>query len=85
MIIGEHSRDNDLDVNPIKSKKLTNVRSTEKDDQVRLTPPRIFQLEEALGYVGPDELVEVTPQNIRIRKRVLDMGQRRTLAKKGGA
>lgn len=82
MIIGEHSRDNDLDVNPIKTKKLTNVRSVEKDDQVRLIPPRIYSLEEALGYVGPDELVEVTPSSIRLRKRILDAGQRKSAAKK---
>ncbi|KCV68208.1 GTP-binding protein [Fonticula alba] len=81
MVIGEHSRDNDLDVNPIRAKKVTNIRTTAADEQIRLTPPRQMSLEEALGYINPDELVEVTPKNVRIRKQILDAGKRRTNAK----
>ncbi|NWH07784.1 MAG: translational GTPase TypA [Alphaproteobacteria bacterium] len=69
MIIGEHSRDNDLDVNPLKSKQLSNVRAAGKDDAIKLTPPRLMTLEQAIAYIGDDELVEVTPQSIRLRKR----------------
>ncbi|MEJ2014456.1 MAG: translational GTPase TypA [Limibacillus sp.] len=72
MIIGEHSRGNDLEVNPLKGKKLTNVRASGKDDAVTLTPPRRRSLEEALSYIEDDELVEVTPKSIRLRKRLLD-------------
>ncbi len=72
MIIGEHSRGNDLEVNPLKGKKLTNVRAAGKDDAVALTPPRRRSLEEALSYIEDDELVEVTPKSIRLRKRLLD-------------
>ncbi len=71
MIIGEHARDNDLDVNPLKSKQLTNFRAAGKDEAVRLTPPRLLTLEQAIAYIGPDELVEVTPKSIRLRKREL--------------
>jgi GTP-binding protein len=71
MIIGEHSRDNDLDVNPLKSKQLTNIRTTSKDEAVRLTPFVPMTLEQAIAYIEDDELVEVTPQSIRLRKREL--------------
>lgn len=71
MIIGEHSRDNDLDVNPLKGKQLNNIRASGKDEAVRLTTPRIMSLEQAIAYVQDDELVEVTPQSIRLRKRYL--------------
>lgn len=71
MIIGEHSRDNDLDVNPLKGKQLTNVRASGKDDAVKLTTPRKMSLEQAIAYIQEDELVEVTPENIRLRKRYL--------------
>ncbi len=77
MIIGEHSRGNDLDVNPLKAKKLTNVRASGKDDNVLLTPPRRMSLEQALSYVEEDELVEVTPKSIRLRKRYLDPHERK--------
>ncbi len=82
MIIGEHSRTTDLDVNPLKSKQLTNIRAAGKDDAVLLTPPRVLTLEEALAYIADDELVEVTPLSIRLRKRQLDAGERRRQAKR---
>ena len=77
MIIGEHSRDNDLEVNPLKGKKLTNVRASGTDEAVRLTPPVRMSLEEAIAYVEDDELVEVTPKIVRIRKRFLDPHERK--------
>ncbi|MCI5087014.1 MAG: translational GTPase TypA [Rhodovulum sp.] len=77
MIIGEHSRDNDLEVNPLKGKKLTNVRASGSDDAVRLTPHIEFSLEEAIAYIDDDELVEVTPNVIRLRKRHLDPHERK--------
>jgi GTP-binding protein len=72
MIIGIHSRENDLNVNPIKGKKLTNVRASGTDEAVRLTPPVLLTLESAIEFIDDDELVEVTPQNIRLRKRHLN-------------
>ncbi|MCK6451609.1 MAG: translational GTPase TypA [Alphaproteobacteria bacterium] len=72
MIIGENSRDNDLEVNPLREKQLTNIRTTSKDEAMRLTPPRKMSLEQAIAYVGDDELVEVTPKSIRLRKAILD-------------
>jgi len=80
MIIGEHSRYNDLDVNPIKGKQLTNVRAAGKDEAIRLTPPTLLTLEQAMAYVQDDELVEVTPGAIRLRKRVLFPGDRKRRA-----
>ncbi|MEC9345055.1 MAG: translational GTPase TypA [Pseudomonadota bacterium] len=77
MVIGEHSRPNDLEVNPLKGKKLTNMRASGKDDAVLLTPPRRMTLEQAIAYIDDDELVEVTPNHIRIRKRWLDRHERR--------
>ena len=77
MIIGEHSRDNDLDVNPLKGKKLTNVRASGTDEAVRLTTPVRLSLEQAIAYVNDDELVEVTPTAIRLRKRFLDPHERK--------
>lgn len=82
MIIGEHSRDNDLEVNPLKGKKLTNVRASGTDDAVRLTPHINFSLEEAIAYINDDELVEVTPESIRLRKRYLDPHERKRMSKK---
>ncbi|MGH1452990.1 MAG: translational GTPase TypA [Paracoccaceae bacterium] len=81
MIIGEHSRDNDLEVNPLKGKKLTNVRASGTDESVRLTTPITLSLEEAIAYIDDDELVEVTPNNIRLRKRYLDPHERKRNAK----
>ena len=77
MIIGEHSRGNDLEVNALKGKQLTNIRTTSKDEAVRLTPPRKMSLEQAIAYIEDDELVEVTPKNIRLRKRFLDPNERK--------
>ena len=77
MIIGVHSRGNDLDVNPVKGKQLTNIRTTAKDEAVRLTPPVQMSLEEAIAYIEDDELVEVTPKAIRLRKRLLDVNDRK--------
>ncbi|NCV28547.1 MAG: translational GTPase TypA, partial [Nitrosomonadales bacterium] len=71
MVIGIHSRDNDLVVNPIKGKQLTNVRASGKDEAVNLTPPIPLSLEYAVEFIDDDELVEITPQSIRIRKRFL--------------
>lgn len=71
MIIGENSRPNDLEVNPLKAKQLSNVRASGKDEAIRLTPPRLMSLEEAIAYIQDDERVEVTPKNIRIRKAIL--------------
>ncbi len=81
MIIGEHSRENDLEVNPLKGKKLTNVRASGTDEAVRLTTPKILTLEEAIAYIDDDELVEVTPNAIRLRKRYLDPHERKRMAK----
>ena len=72
MIVGEHSRGNDLEVNPLKTKQLTNIRAAGKDEGIRLTPPRRLRLEEAISYIADDELVEVTPNSIRLRKTLLD-------------
>ncbi len=81
MIIGEHSRDNDLEVNPLKGKKLTNVRASGTDEAVRLTPPVLMSLEQAIAYIDDDELVEVTPTAIRLRKRHLDPHERKRQAR----
>ncbi len=77
MIIGENSRENDLVVNPLKGKQLTNVRASGKDEAIRLTPPKIMTLEQAIAYIQDDERVEVTPKSIRIRKAVLDPNDRK--------
>jgi GTP-binding protein len=82
MIIGEHSRGNDLEVNPMKSKKLTNIRASGSDEAVRLTTPRNLKLEEAISYIDDDELVEVTPKHIRIRKRLLNPHDRKKESRK---
>jgi GTP-binding protein len=77
LILGEHSRDNDLDVNPIKEKKLTNIRAAGKDEALLLIPPRRMSLEQAIAYIEDDELVEVTPGAVRLRKRYLDPHERK--------
>jgi GTP-binding protein len=82
MILGEHSRENDLDVNPIKEKKLTNIRAAGKDEALLLTPPRRMSLEQAISYIEDDELVEVTPGAIRLRKRYLDPHERKKHARR---
>ncbi len=82
MILGEHSRDNDLEVNPIKEKKLTNIRAAGKDEALLLIPPRRMSLEQAISYIEDDELVEVTPGAIRLRKRYLDPHERKKHARR---
>ena len=76
MIVGENARDADLDVNIVKEKKLTNMRASSADEAIRLVPPRLLNLEQALEFIRDDELVEVTPKSIRLRKKVLKQNQR---------
>ncbi len=85
MIIGENAKPDDLEVNPLKSKQLTNFRSSGKDDAIRLTPPRQMTLEQAIAYIDDDEMVEVTPQNIRLRKALLDPHERKKAKRKAAA
>ncbi len=85
MIIGEHSRGNDLEVNPLKTKQLTNIRTTSKDEAIRLTPPRQMSLEASIAYVEEDELVEVTPKSIRLRKKLLDPNARKRASRSAEA
>ncbi|MBP02752.1 MAG: translational GTPase TypA [Rhodospirillaceae bacterium] len=82
MIIGEHTRDNDLEINPLKAKQLTNMRASGKDDAIKLPPAHIMTLEQALAYIQEDELVEVTPKDIRLRKHYLDPNDRKKMANK---
>ena len=76
MVVGENSRDNDIDVNVCREKKLTNIRAAGRDENVILTPPRDMGLEKAIEWINENELVEVTPKNVRIRKRFLDFNTR---------
>lgn len=76
MVIGENSRENDLTVNIVKEKKLTNMRASTSDDAIRLVPPRLLNLEQAIEFIRDDEYVEVTPNSIRLRKKVLKANQR---------
>ena len=82
MIVGENPRSEDMDVNICKEKKLTNVRAAASDDTIRLTPPRTLSLEQALEYIAEDECVEVTPAIVRLRKTILDSGERARNLKK---
>ncbi len=84
MLVGENSRDNDLIVNVLKGKQLTNVRASGTDEAIRLTPPRLFTLEQMISYIGDDELVEVTPKTLRLRKRMLDENDRKKAARSVG-
>ena len=81
MIIGENNKDNDLVVNICKGKKLTNVRASGSDDTVSIAPPRIMSLEQVLGYLNDDELAEITPTSIRLRKRHMDENERKRASK----
>jgi len=81
MIVGEHSRDNDLDINVLKGKQLTNMRASGTDEAVVLVPPRIMSLEEMMAYINEDELLEVTPLSLRLRKRFLDAKDRKKSTK----
>jgi GTP-binding protein len=76
MVVGENARENDLDVNIVKEKKLTNMRASTSDEGIRLVPPRILNLEQAIEFIRDDELVEVTPQSIRLRKKILQSNRR---------
>jgi GTP-binding protein len=76
MIVGENARDADLNVNIVKEKKLTNMRASSADDAIRLVPPRLLNLEQAIEFIREDELVEVTPKSIRLRKKILKANQR---------
>jgi GTP-binding protein len=76
MVIGEHSRDNDLDVNVVREKKLTNMRASSADDAIRLSPPRLLNLEQAIEFIADDEMVEVTPKSLRLRKKILQANRR---------
>jgi GTP-binding protein len=82
MLIGENSRDNDLEVNPLKAKQLSNVRASGKDEAIRLTPPKIMSLEQSIAYIQDDERVEVTPKTIRLRKAILDPNERKRHSRK---
>ncbi len=82
MVVGENSRDNDLCVNVIKGKQLTNVRAAGSDENIILTPPRRFTLEQAIDYIQDDELIEVTPTSIRMRKRLLTEAERKQADRK---
>ena len=82
MVLGEHSRESDLDINPIKEKKLTNIRAAGKDEAMLLIPPRKMSLEQAIAYIEDDELVEVTPSAVRLRKRHLDPNERKRAEKR---
>jgi GTP-binding protein len=82
MVIGENAKPDDLEVNPMKAKQLSNVRSSGKDDAIRLTPPRRMTLEQSIAYIDDDEMVEVTPQSIRLRKAELDPNERKKLRRK---
>ena len=77
MVIGQNGRGEDIEVNVCKKKKLTNTRSSSADESLRLSPPRILSLEQALDFIETDELLEVTPKNLRIRKKILDPTKRK--------
>ena len=81
-ITGEHCKDNDIPVNPVKAKQLTNMRAAGKDDNARVKPPRRMSLEQALEYIQEDELVEITPKSIRLRKRLLKEADRKRESRK---
>jgi len=76
MLVGEHSRDNDLDVNAVREKKLTNMRASSADEALRLVPFKLLTLEQSIEFIAEDELVEVTPKSLRLRKRVLQANRR---------
>jgi len=77
MVIGEHNRENDLVVNPVRPKQLTNIRASGSDENILLTPPRMLNLEQAIDFIEKDELIEVTPKSIRLRKQELSEGDRK--------
>ena len=77
MLVGQHSRDNDLEINVLKNKQLTNMRASGKDEAIRLVPPLKMSLEQMISYIEDDELLEVTPKNLRLRKKELDPNERK--------
>lgn len=81
MIVGEHTRDNDLEINVLKGKQLTNIRAAGKDEAIRLVPPKLMSLEEMIAYIEDDELVEVTPKSLRLRKKLLDSNERKKMSR----
>ena len=81
MIVGENNKDQDLPLNVCRTKKLTNMRASGSDDAVKLTPPRQFSIEQALEYIADDELIEITPKNIRLRKMILNANDRKRAMK----
>lgn len=83
MIIGEHSRDTDLEVNPVKAKQLTNIRAAGKEESIRLSPVETFSLEKMISYIQDDEVIEVTPSSLRSRKKVLDSNKRKSIKRRG--
>jgi len=85
MIVGEHSRDSDLEVNPLREKHLSNVRTKAAEEAMRLTPPRRMSLEQAIAYIADDEMVEITPKSIRLRKTILNPHERKRAEKAAGA
>jgi GTP-binding protein len=85
MVIGEHAKTNDLEVNPLKAKQLTNFRASGKDEAVVLTTPMRLTLEQAIAYIADDELVEVTPKSMRLRKRYLDQHERKRMSRRSEA
>jgi GTP-binding protein len=85
MIVGENSKQGDLEVNVLKGKQLTNVRASGTDEAIRLSPPKKLTLEEMITYIGEDELVEVTPESIRLRKKLLDPNARKRASRSGEA
>lgn len=85
MIVGENARSDDLPCNPTRTKQLTNVRASGTDKSIQLEPPTRMSLEKAIEFIAPDEFVEVTPNNLRLRKKILDASQRRRMAKSSAA
>jgi GTP-binding protein len=83
MIVGEHARDNDLDVNVVREKKMTNMRASSADEAIRLVPVRALNLEQAIEFIAEDEMVEVTPKSLRLRKRILQQNRRPKRWEKG--
>ncbi len=81
MVVGENTRSDDIELNPVKSKQLTNIRAAGKDEKVRLSPPKKFTIEELISYVRDDEVIEITPDSVRLRKKILDANSRKTAAK----
>lgn len=85
MVVGQHTRENDLEINVLKAKQLNNIRAAGKDEALKLVPPLKMSLEQLIAYIDDDELVEVTPQSLRLRKRELDTNERKRAMRKTAA